>query len=290
VVTLNDHGLKEAVVKALTIAATELPSDVVNALKRAEAAEDSELAKSQLNVILRNVDIAREQSLPICQDTGIQTFSIEAGVDSPYLGQLQAVLTDVVAEATMSIPIRPNTVNPFTGKNPGDNLGRFMPYINWELVEGDEIVMIAFPKGGGSENCCTLKMLLPGVGMKGVKQTVVDHIISCGGRPCPPTVVGVGIGGVVDQTMKMAKRAVLREVGVRHPEPVVAILEEELVELINMSGVGSMGIGGRTTVLDVHVEYAFRHPASLPVAILIQCWADRRARVRIAADGSIEVS
>ena len=272
------------------MAATELPSDVIDALRRAEAAEEAELARGQLDAILRNVEIAREQGLPICQDTGIQTFSIEAGIGSPHLGRLHAVLADAVAEATFSIPVRPNTVDPFTGKNPGDNLGRFMPYVSWELVPGDEISVTAFPKGGGSENCCTFKMLLPGAGIKGVKQAVVDHVVSCSGRPCPPTVVGVGIGGVVDQTMKMAKRAVLRGVGVRHAEPVAAELEEELLELINMSGVGPMGVGGRTTALDVHVEYTFRHPASLPVAILIQCWADRRATVRISADGSIEVT
>lgn len=287
---MSDTELKSALVTALKQAATILPADVADELKKAEAAENSKLAKAQLKAILRNIEIAREGSIPMCQDTGIQTFFIKAGVESPYLGNLQEVIAEAVADATSAIPLRPNTVHPFTGENPGNNLSRFMPYINWELVEGGEISITLLPKGGGSENMSTLKMLPPGVGMKGIKEFVVDHVISCQGKPCPPTIVGVGIGGGADIAMKLAKLAILREIGSRHPEAAVAALEEELLELVNMSGVGPMGVGGRMTSLAVHVEYAFRHPASLPVGILIQCWADRRARVHLAADGSIKVS
>ncbi len=165
-----------------------------------------------------------------------------------------------------------------------------MPYINWELVEGDKVLITLLPKGGGSENMSTVKMLSPGVGIKGIKRAVVDHIISCEGKPCPPTIVGIGIGGGADIALKLGKRAVLRELGSKHPEPEVAKLEAELLTLINMSGVGAMGVGGETTSLAVHVEYAYRHPASLPLGILVQCWADRRAKVCLSADGSIEVS
>ncbi len=287
---LQNEKLKSALVTALKKAATILPTDVVNALKSAEATESSKLAKEQLRAILRNIEIAREGSIPMCQDTGIQTFFVEAGVESPYLASLKSVIAEAVAEATVAIPLRPNTVHPFTGENPGDNLGRFMPYINWDLVDGDEVSITLLPKGGGSENMCALKMLPPGVGMKGIKEFVVDHVISCQGKPCPPTIIGVGIGGGADISMKLGKRAILREIGSRHPEAAVAALEEELLELINMSGVGPMGVGGRATSLAVHVEYAYRHPASLPLGILVQCWADRRARIHIAADDSIEVN
>ena len=287
---IEENRLKQALLAALAQAVTCLPADVVDALKRAKASEDSELAKVQLGAILSNIKTARKKAIPMCQDTGIQTFYIEAGVANPYLGQLRSVITEVVSQATEAIPLRPNTVHPFTGKNPGNNLGRGMPVIHWELVEGDEITITLLPEGGGSENMSTLKMLSPAVGIGGIKKAVVDHVIACGGKPCPPTIVGVGIGGGADVAMKLGKRAVLRDIGSRHPETAVAELEEELLELVNMSGVGPMGLGGRTTSLAVHVEYAFRHPASLPVGILIQCWANRQARVHLAADGTIEVN
>jgi fumarate hydratase subunit alpha len=287
---LTQNELKRALVNALKQAATILPRDVVDALKRAEEKETSNLGKAQLTAILENVAIAREGSIPMCQDTGIQTFFIEAGVNNPHLETLRSTISDAVVEATAAIPLRPNTVHPFTGENPGNNLGRFMPPINWDLVEGDVVTITILPKGGGSENMSTLKMLSPGVGMKGIKKAVIDHVISCEGKPCPPTIIGVGIGGGADIAMKLGKRAVLREIGRRHPEPAVAELEEELLEMLNRTGVGPMGVGGNTTALAVHVEYAHRHPASLPLGILVQCWADRRARVRLAADGTIEVS
>ena len=284
------NELKRALVTALKQAATILPRDVVDALKQAKEKETSDLGKVQLGAILENVAIAREGSIPMCQDTGIQTFFVEAGMDSPHFKILRTTISDAVVEATAAIPLRPNTVHPFTGENPGNNLGRFMPYINWELVGGGAVVITILPKGGGGENMSTLKMLPPGVGMKGIKKAVIDHVIACAGKPCPPTIIGVGIGGGADIAMKLGKRAVLREIGNRHPEPVVAELEEELLGMINRTGVGPMGVGGRTTALDVHVEYAYRHPASLPLGILVQCWADRRAKVRLAADGTIEVS
>ena len=134
-----------------------------------------------------------------------------------------------------------------------------------------------------------LKMLSPGVGIKGIKKAVVEHIVSCRGWPCPPTIVGVGIGGGADIALKLGKKAVLREIGSQHVDPEAAELEHELLELLNMTGVGPMGVGGATTCLAVHVEYAHRHPASLPLGILVQCWADRRSRVRLKADGTAEV-
>lgn len=287
---MQNERVKEQLVAALRRAATVLPGDVVVALEHARRIERSALAAAQLDAILKNVGIAREGSVPICQDTGVQTFFIEAGVKSPYLERLPELIEQAVAEATAAVPLRPNTVHPFTGENPGNNLGRFMPYLNWDLVPGDDVTIVLLPKGGGSENMSTLKMLAPGVGLKGIKQAVVDHVISCGGKPCPPTVVGVGIGGGADIALKLGKRAILRELGTHHPEPEIAALESELLELINMSGVGPMGVGGATTSLAVHVEYAYRHPASLPLGILIQCWADRRARVRLSADGAVEVN
>lgn len=286
---MDEEQLSAALITALQQATTVLPQDVITALQRAEAGEDSPLAKEQLQTILRNIEVAKEHRVPLCQDTGIHTFFITAGTASPYLSKLQRVIKHALAEATEQIPLRPNTVHPFTGENSDDNLGRYMPYLSWELVDGDEITITILPKGGGSENMSALKMLLPTAGMSEIKRIVVDHIIACGGKPCPPTIVGIGIGGGADIAMNLGKRALLRPVGDHHPEPMVAALEEEFVHLLNMSGVGPMGIGGKNTVLAVHIEYAYRHTASLPIGIVVQCWAHRWAKIHLAADGTIKV-
>ena len=286
---MDEEQLSAALITALQQATAVLPQDVITALQRAEASEDSPLAKEQLQTILRNIEVAKEHRVPLCQDTGLHTFFITAGTASPYLSKLQRVIKHALAEATEQIPLRPNTVHPFTGENSGDNLGRYMPYLSWELIDGDEITITILPKGGGSENMSALKMLLPTAGMSEIKRTVVDHIIACGGKPCPPTIVGIGIGGGADIAMNLGKRALLRPVGDHHPEPMVAALEEELVHLLNMSGVGPMGVGGKNTVLAVHIEYAYRHTASLPVGIVVQCWAHRWAKIHLAADGTIKV-
>lgn len=287
---MRGDPIRDAVIDALWIAATTLPHDVVEALNASRKRETSDIATAQLDAILENVAIARQESIPICQDTGIQTFFVEAGERSPFLHKIRGWIASAVVEATEQIPLRPNTVDPFTGANPGDNTGHGMPIIDWELVEGDEVRISVLPKGGGSENMSTLKMLPPSAGLDGIKRAAVEHIVSCRGMPCPPTIVGLGIGGGTDLAMKLGKKALLRAIGSENPEPKAVDLERELLELINMSGVGPMGLGGVTTSLAVHVEYAHRHPASLPLGIVVQCWADRRARVVIRADGTIEVA
>jgi fumarate hydratase subunit alpha len=175
-----------------------------------------------------------------------------------------------------------------TNVNHKDNTGLQIPYITWEFSEGSDVKITALPKGGGSENMSKLGMLKPGVGIEGVKDFVVEEMIKAAGNPCPPTVVGVGIGGGADLSLKLGKKALLRPVGERHKEKVIAEIEEELIKRINDSGIGPMGLGGKTTVLDVHVEKAHRHPASLPVGIAVQCWADRRAHMIIHGDGTWE--
>ncbi len=282
-------GLVEALAEALARASTILPEEVVQALRKARDGEEGP-ARVQLEAILKNVEMAKAGKLPICQDTGTPTFFVRFGVDFPHLRELMAAIPAAVRQATKAVPLRPNTVHPFTGKNPGDNTGRYIPAITWEPVPGDSVEIHVLPKGGGSENCCALRMLAPGVGLAGIKEAVVEHVVACGGLPCPPTIVGVGIGGGADLALKLGKMALLRRLGEPHPEPEVAALEKELFELINASGVGPMGLGGKTTVLAVHVEYAHRHPASLPLGIVIQCWAHRRAAVHIKRDGTVQIA
>ncbi|MFO8033700.1 MAG: fumarate hydratase [Candidatus Bipolaricaulota bacterium] len=280
------NGMVRALAEALGRAVTVLPDDVVQALEAARNRESGP-ARVQLDAILHNVDVAREDAVPICQDTGTPTFFVKFGVAFPLLAELKQALEEAARAATESVPLRPNTVHPFTGANPGDNTGVHIPAVTWEPVDGDEAEVHVLPKGGGSENCCGLMMLTPSAGLKGIMAAVADHVVSREGKPCPPTVIGLGIGGGADLALKLGKRALLRSVGQRHPEPEVAAVEERLERLINASGVGPMGLGGKTTVLAVHVEYAHRHPASLPVGVVVQCWADRRAALRIGPDGHV---
>lgn len=282
---MDEASIERGIVSLIKKAETELPEDVIVALKKAGQIEKG-VAKTQIETILRNVDLAKQSQRPMCQDTGIQTFFVTVGSDFPHIASIKKWITDAVKKATKEVPLRPNTVDPFLDKNHGDNTGEHIPYITWDFVDGDQIEIIAFPKGGGSENMSKLGMLKPGVGIEGVKDFVVEEMIKAGGNPCPPTVVGVGIGGGADLSLKLGKKALLRPVGKRHKDKTIAAMENELISRINKSGIGPMGLGGKTTVLDVHVEKAHRHPASLPVGIAVQCWADRRATMIIHHDGS----
>ena len=284
-----DFGnIEQGIVELIRKAETELPSDVIKALKKAYDLEEG-VAKTQIDAILKNIDLAKNSKRPMCQDTGIQTFFVKVGVDFPYISKLKDLILNGVKKATKEVPLRPNTVDPFTGENHKDNTGDQIPYITWGFTEGSDVYITALPKGGGSENMSKLGMLKPGVGIEGVKDFVVDEMIKAAGNPCPPTVVGIGIGGGADLTMKLGKKALLRPVCNRHNDKKIAAIEEELIKRINESGIGPMGLGGKTTVLDVHIEKAHRHPASLPVGIAVQCWADRRANMIIHSDGSWEV-
>ena len=269
-------------------AETELPNDVINALKHAVQSEKG-IAKIQLETILKNIELAKKSQRPMCQDTGIQTFFVDIGINFPYISDIQQWIIDGVIKATEDIPLRPNTVDILSGKNHGDNTGDHIPYITWNLTKGNQVKITAFPKGGGSENMSKLGMLKPGVGLEGVKDFIVDEMIKAAGNPCPPTIVGIGIGGGADLAMKLGKKALLRPVGQRHENKMIADIEKELINRINNSGVGPMGLGGHTTVLDVHIEKAHRHPASLPVGLVVQCWANRRAHLLIHADKTWEV-
>ena len=280
----------DEIVAAIRKAETHLSEDTINALKRAYEKETNEMARTQLKAIIENFTVAKREFLPMCQDTGLQTFFLDVGYDFPYMKDLENAITEAVRKATKEVPLRPNAVHPFLHKNSGDNTGRFVPYIHWELREGDDAIIHVIPKGGGSENMSGLYMLPPGVGIKGIKKTVIEHIFRSGGKPCPPTIIGVGIGGGADLALTLAKKAaILRKIGERHEEKFVAELEDELYEMANKLGIGPMGMGGDTTVLDVHVEYAHRHPATLPLGIVTQCWANRRAKIHIDSNGHTEV-
>ncbi|MGQ9530874.1 MAG: fumarate hydratase [Candidatus Bathycorpusculaceae bacterium] len=265
-----------------------LPEDVKQALKKGYAEETSETGKTQLKAILDNIELAEKYQAPVCQDTGTIIFYVKAGAEAKNLDKLEEQLIKAVRRATKEIPLRPNSVDPFTQKNTGDNTGRFIPYINWEVVPGDSIELTVMTKGGGSENVCLTGMLVPGEGINGLKKFVIEAVIKAGAQPCPPTILGVAMGGGADIAMKIAKKALLRPLNEPNPNPEIAKLEKEIFEAANMTGIGPMGLGGKTTVLGVHIDYAYRHPASFPAAVAFNCWAARRASARINADGTVE--
>jgi fumarate hydratase subunit alpha len=282
--------IEDAGVQLLRKASIELSPDVMEALRNAYEGESSQLGKSQLEAILNNIKLAKELNKPICQDTGLMIFYVTIGTNFGDFSFIPDALTNATRRATADIPLRPNSVHPLTGHNPGDNTGTHVPIIHYNIAPGDYLEIKTLPKGGGAENMSALAMLSPAMGVKGIKKFVIERIIASGGKPCPPTIMGLGIGGKSDYVMELAKKALLRPINQRHPEKQIADLEVELLEMINSTGVGPMGLGGQYTCLAVNIEYAYRHPASFPVGINMQCWANRRATARIHKSGTVEYS
>lgn len=260
---------------ALGEAVIRLPTDITQALENALEKEDSGLARMHLQAILDNIKLADDENVPVCEDTGIQTIFIEAGYDFPYLAELVKAVPKAVKKATEEGPLRANTVNPFTGENSGDNNGPNAPSITVTMVDGQHAEVHLLPKGGGSEQMSRLWMLNPADGIEGLKKQVLKRVQEAGGRPCPPTIIGIGIGGSADMCMKLAKKSLLRPLDSENQDPNAAALEKELLALVNELKIGPMGMGGKTTALAVHVEYAPRHPATFPVGMVMQCWCNR---------------
>jgi fumarate hydratase subunit alpha len=282
--------VEDVTVNLLQRAETILPNDIVTALNTAYELETDDLPKTQLKNILENISLAKESKIPMCQDTGVQIFFVYLPSDPSFfsLEDITSGIHSGVVNATSKVPLRPNTVHPLTRSNPGDNTGEHMPYINFKPSNNDYLEIVVMPKGAGSENMSALKMLTPAQGIDGIKEFILDTLIHAGGKPCPPIILGVGIGGSADISMKLAKEALLRPIDQSNPTPELAQLEQELYETLNTIGIGPMGLGGKTTLLGINIEYAYCHTASHPVAVNIQCWAGRRARARIYRDGKIE--
>jgi len=280
--------IEKVAVNLLRSAVIELPTDVKEALERAYQMEKSSVGKVQLKAILENVKLAEEMKRPLCQDTGLINFYLKVPPNFKHLNKVEDALRRAVRRATLQIPLRPNAVDPFTQRNTGDNTGVSVPFIHWSFSDEDHLEITAFPKGAGSENVCALAMMTPGEGLEGAKRFVIETVIRAGAMPCPPTIIGVGIGGGADIAIDLAKRALLRPINEPNKEERIAELEKELYEAINSTGIGPMGLGGDFTTLAVKVNYAHRHPASYPVAVAFQCWAARRSTARIYSDGSVE--
>ena len=262
------------VVRDLCIDANyNLGNDVLHAFDKAIEAEESATGIEVLKELKENARIAREEKAPICQDCGLAVVFIDIGQDIHITGgDLNDAINEGVRQGYEDGYLRKSACHPFTRKNTGDNTPAI---IHIQIVPGDKIKIVFAPKGGGAENMSRVTMLTPAVGIEGVKDFVVNRVKESGSNPCPPTVIGIGVGGTFERSAILAKKAILRDIGNRNSDPELAKIEEEILIRINKLGIGPMGYGGNTTSFDVFLEIEPCHIASLPVAVNIQCHAGR---------------
>ncbi len=274
-------AVTETVARLAVQACRELPEDVCEAFRRRLEQEPSPVGRDILQQLLENAAVAVEDQTPICQDTGLAVVFADLGQDVRVTGgDFEAAIHEGVRRGYVDGYLRKSCVAEplFERRNTGDNTPAV---IHTRIVPGNGLVLRLAPKGAGSENKSALKMLVPADGIEGVRRFVLETVLAAGPNSCPPLVVGVGIGGTMEVAALCAKRAAARDLESRNADPRYAAFEEELLELINRTGIGPQGLGGRTTALKVHVEWAPTHIASLPVAVNINCHAARHAEARL---------
>lgn len=283
---LVEDTAKELYIRALKI----LPPDVKEALKAAHERETEETAKQIFETILKNIEVAEDQDQLICQDTGLPIYFVTIGSQFPVDGaKITKALYEGAKRATLEHPFRGSSTHPLTRINPQTSVGDGLPIIHWEFEEDqDYLDILMVPKGSGSENMSAMKMFIPADGVAALKRFVLERVFESGANPCPPGIIGVGIGGTADLVSVLAKKAIARPTGSKNPDPELAKLETELYEAINDLGIGPMGLGGKTTTLAVHIEAAYTHITQNPVAVNTQCWPARRARAKMFPDGRVE--
>ncbi|MGV7096535.1 fumarate hydratase [Desulfovibrio sp. QI0434] len=278
---INVEDIARAVADLAVRACCRLPQDMVDGMRRAHEVEPSPVGKNILEQLLENASIAASDGIPICQDTGLAVIFADVGQDVRIVGgAFEDAVNEGVRRGYVDGYLRKSCVAEplFDRKNTRDNTPAV---IHTRLVPGDSLRLRLAPKGAGSENKSVVKMLVPADGIEGVRKVVLDAVLAAGPNSCPPMVVGVGLGGTMEMAAICAKRAAARDLESRNHDPRYAAFEEELLELINKTGIGPQGLGGLTTALKVHVEWAPTHIASLPVAVNINCHAARHAEVTL---------
>lgn len=277
--TISVHDVSAAVKKLCMEACTILGEDVLKTLEGAQAAEESPIGKEILGRIIENAAIAKTENIPLCQDTGMAVLFLEIGQDLHFDGGL---LTEAIQEGVRrgyeEGHLRKSVLHPITRINTGDNTPAV---IHTEIVSGDRLKITMAPKGFGSENMSRVTMFPPSAGMEAVKDFVVQRVQESGGNPCPPIIVGLGLGGTFEKAALIAKKALLRPLGSKNPDPLLADLENDLLDRINRLGIGPMGLGGKTTALAVHVNTYPTHIASIPCAVNIQCHSSRHREIEL---------
>ena len=267
-----------------------LPTDVTQKLGDLREKEVNFLAKEVYESMRQNQEAADKLDRPSCQDTGVIQYFLTAGANFPLLGELEEILQEATAGATREDPLRHNAVETFVEKNTGTNTGSKIPWLDWDIVPGDDSVTIDVYMAGGG---CTLPgkatVLMPGQGYEGVAEFVFDVITSRGVNACPPLLVGVGVSTSAETAARLSKKAILRPVDSRHPNDNAALMEQLLTDGLNELGLGPQGLTGNNSVMGVNIESSARHPSTIGVAVSTGCWAHRRGRIRINADMSYEV-
>ena len=265
-----------------------IPADTRAALLQADARESDETARHTLRLMVKSADAAAAQNHFVCSDAGIPVFFVRVGTQARFAGDVRQAITDGFAELVAAIqpPLLPHVTHPLTLER--GYSGKGMPITTFDIVDGSDCVDITCsPKALGSGRWAALEIFsFPD--LPTIERFVMETVIKAGSQPCPPVVIGVGIGGTFDYAAKMAKEATLRPIGEKHPEPMVAAMEQRLVEAVNQTGFGPMGTGGDSTAMAVHVNYAAGH-GFIPVAVAFNCWINRRTRARIYNDGRVEI-
>jgi fumarate hydratase subunit alpha len=269
--------IRDNVAQICIEAAIDLSEDVETAFEKALETEEAPQAKEIIGLLKENARIAREERIPVCQDTGIAVFFIEVGQDLRIKnGFLNDAINEGVRKGYKEGYLRRSVVDPLTRKNTGDNTPAV---IYTEVVPGDKLKISFMPKGAGSENMSAIRMLRPTEGIEGIREFIVECVKNAGANPCPPIVVGVGIGGTFEKAALLAKKSLLRHIGSPNPRLELARLEEDLLKAVNRTGIGPEGLGGKVTAMAVHVESYPCHIASLPVAVNINCHAARHKTI-----------
>lgn len=250
-----------------------LGQDVLDAFDRGIATDESPVAREVLKELKENARISRDEKVPLCQDCGLAVLFVDIGQDVHVTGgDLRNAINEGVRQGYADGYLRKSTCHPFTRKNVGDNTPAI---IHFNIVPGDKIRITIAPKGGGSENMSRVTMLTPAAGIEGIKEFVINRLKEAGSNPCPPTIVGIGVGGTFERSAYLAKKALLRKIGERNPDPELAKIEKDILEGINKHGIGPMGYGGNMTSIDVFLEMEPCHIASLPLAVNINCHSAR---------------
>ena len=282
--------LLRTAVDFIALTGIRLADDVEAALRRLAAEETYEAAKTMYACMLDDLELADKLHRPLCQDTGVLQFFVEAGTAFPYLDEIGDVLVEAAAKATAETPLRPNVVEPLGEHNTGNNVGWGAPYVEYELVPGSSDLRIRLYMAGGG---CSLpgrsKVLMPLEGVEGIKRFVYETVVEWGVNACPPLFLGIGIGTCAATAAHLSKKALLRPLGTRNADPKAAALEEEMERDLDRIGIAPLGFGGDHSVLGVNIECAGRHPATLGVGITTGCWGTRRGEIVIHADLSREI-
>ncbi|MDR2669466.1 MAG: fumarate hydratase [Desulfovibrio sp.] len=276
--TVSAKDITKAVRDMCIRANRNQPDDVKRRMADCAAGEDSATAKEVFKQLLENIDLAAETGLALCQDCGLAVFFVEVGQDARVEGDLNEAINEGVRQGYQEGYLRKSACDPFTRKNTGDNTPAVVHY---DIVPGDKLRIAFMAKGGGAENMSRVTMLAPAEGWEGIKKFVLTRVAESRSNPCPPIIIGIGIGGTFEHSAKLAKKALLRKLDDVNPDPDLAAKEAELLGLVNALGIGPMGLGGKTTALGLKMLVSPCHIASLPLAVNIQCHSSRHEEVEL---------